>query len=280
MTLHGRPFDLASPRTRPSVMGTPEIGSSIAVSDRSDWTRLALGLIAVYVLFQWSAATLGSDRGQAGLVVAGIVVSGTVLVESLWSRRAITSTLRAVGLGAPRLRGLAVAAGVCGLLLLVVPAFSLATGSAVTTMDGWVWLIPGLFAQAGIAEETLFRGYLFGRLRTGRTFWRAAALSMVPFVAVHLVLFITMPFWVAMAALMLAVVTSFPMAQLFELGGSTIWPPALMHFVVQGTVKVTVLSGEASAAFPLVWMLASAVLPLFVFLVPRPRSMGTTSATA
>jgi membrane protease YdiL (CAAX protease family) len=147
-------------------------------------------------------------------------------------------------------------------------------------MDGWVWLIPGLFAQAGIAEETLFRGYLFGRLRTGRTFWRAAALSMVPFVAVHLVLFITMPFWVAMAALMLAVVTSFPMAQLFELGGSTIWPPALMHFVVQGTVKVTVLSGEASAAFPLVWMLASAVLPLFVFLVPRPRSMGTTSATA
>jgi membrane protease YdiL (CAAX protease family) len=260
------------------MMGTPVDGSSTAVSDRRDWIRLALGLIAVYGLFQWSAAKLGSDRGQAGLVVAAIVVTATVLVESLRSRQTITSTLHALGLGPPHVQGLAIATGVCFLLLLVVPAFSMATGAAVTTMDRWWLLVPGLFAQAGIAEETLFRGYLFGRLRTGRTFWRAATLSMVPFVAVHLLLFFTMPFWVAMAALLLAVVTSFPMAQLFELGGGTIWPPALLHFVIQGTIMVLVLSGEASAAFPLVWMMASAVLPLIVFLVPRPRSMGSTSA--
>jgi membrane protease YdiL (CAAX protease family) len=44
-----------------------------------------------------------------------------------------------------------------------------------------------------VAEEVLFRGYLFGHLRRGRSFWRAAVLSMLPFVCVHLLLFFTMP---------------------------------------------------------------------------------------
>jgi hypothetical protein len=61
------------------------------------------------------------------------------------------------------------------------------------------------------------------------------------------VLFVTLPFWIALAALVLAVVTSFPMAQLFELGGATIWPPARLHFVVQGTVKVVAVSGVSAA---------------------------------
>lgn len=252
----------------------------VAVSDRSDWTRLAIGLVVVYGLFQWSAARLGSDRGQAGLAVAAIVVSATLCVESLRGRRSTTSTLRALGLGQPRGQGLAIAAVACGLLLLVVPAFAVATGSVVTTTEGWLWLIPGLFAQAGIAEETLFRGYVFGRLRIGRTFWRAAVLSMIPFVGVHLVLFATLPFWIALAALVLSVVTSFPMAHLFELGGATIWPPALLHFVVQATVKVLVVSGEGSGTFPLVWMIASAAVPLFVFLIPRPTWASPTSAAA
>ena len=100
--------------------------------------------------------------------------------------------------------------------------------------------MPGLFAQAGIAEEVLFRGYLFGHLRRGRSFWRAALLSMLPFVAVHLLLFATMPWPIAAAALLLAVIVAFPLARLYELGGATIWAPALLHFVIQGTVKIVV----------------------------------------
>jgi membrane protease YdiL (CAAX protease family) len=252
----------------------------LEVSTRTDWGRLTLGLTSVYALFHGSATRLGSDRGQAGLAVGAIVVGAVLLVEFLWSRRSFPSLLRAVGLGMPRTQGLAVAAGVGGLVLLVAPLFALATGSTLTTTVGSLGLLPGLFAQAGVAEETLFRGYLYGHLRTGRTFWRAAALSMLPFVAVHLVLFASQPFGVALAALGLAVVVSFPMAQLFELGGATIWPPALLHFVVQGAVKVLVVSGEDSAAFPLAWMLGSAVLPLLVFLVPRPPSRNRTERAA
>jgi hypothetical protein len=66
------------------VIGPSEKEAPVAVTDRADWTRLIIGLVAIYELFQWSAARLGSDRGQAGLAVAGIVVSATLSVEFLW----------------------------------------------------------------------------------------------------------------------------------------------------------------------------------------------------
>jgi hypothetical protein len=87
---------------------------------------------------------------------------------------------------------------------------------------------------------------------------------MLPFVAVHLILFLTMAWPVALASVLLAVIISFPLARLFELGGDTIWPPALLHFVIQGTVKVLVLPSGAES-FALAWMAASAAIPLLVF---------------
>jgi hypothetical protein len=74
--------------------------------------------------------------------------------------------------------------------------------------------------------------------------------------------------------LLLAVVISFPMTHLHELGGATIWAPALLHFVVQGTVKSVYFVGDAGAAFPLVWMAASALVPLLALFVPRPVACG------
>jgi membrane protease YdiL (CAAX protease family) len=146
--------------------------------------------------------------------------------------------------------------------------YSLITDATVTIRQGSLWLLPGLFAQGGVAEETVFRGYLFGHLRRGRSFWRAAGLSTLPFVAVHLTLFVTLSWPVALAALLLSVLLSFPLARLFELGGWTIWPPALVHFVVQGTVKIVDVAGDAASAFPFVWMTATAVIPLLVFVIP------------
>ena len=65
---------------------------------------------------------------------------------------------------------------------MVALLFVRARGMTPAFYPGWISLLPGLFAQAGIAEEVLFRGYLFGHMRVGRTFWRAAAVSMLPFV--------------------------------------------------------------------------------------------------
>ena len=99
---------------------------------------------------------------------------------------------------------------------------------------------------------------------------------MLPFVGVHLVLFLSMPWPIALASVLLAVVISFPLARLFELGGNTIWAPALLHFVVQATVKVVVFPHEAES-FALAWMAASATVPWLVFMVKVPRTQGDDS---
>ena len=249
-----------------------ELARTESIRHLSQWLRLLLGLILVFALFHWSADALGSDRGQSGVIVGALVVAATIAIERAIFGQPVLSSVRTLGLGRPRAMGLAVAGAVVLLLWFVVLVFVLVTGASAALVPGWAWLMPGLFAQGGIAEEILFRGYLFGHLRRGRSFWRAAGLSMPPFVAVHLLLFLTMPWPIALAALVLSVVLSFPLAHLFELGGHTIWAAALLHFVIQATVKVVVVTGDSASVFPLVWMAASAVLPLFVLLISRRSS--------
>jgi membrane protease YdiL (CAAX protease family) len=242
------------------------------IAGRSDWLRLLVGLGLVFALFQWCAFALGSNRGESGLLVGTVVVVALVAAQRLLFGAPPPLALRSLGLGPPRWQGLFLAAATVALLLLVIPVFARVARADVALLPDWPWLLPGLFAQGGVAEETLFRGYLFGRLRVGRSFWRAAALSTVPFVAVHLFLFGTMPWPIAAAAIMLSVALAAPLAHLFEVGGRTVWAPALLHFIVQGTVKILVFTGGGGATFPLWWMAASAVLPWGVFVYSRPAA--------
>ena len=233
---------------------------------------MLVGLVVVWLIFHWTAETLGSYRGEYGLLLGAIVVSAAVIAEMLLFRRTPKEAARALGLGRGRSRGPAVAAAIGAGLLLVYPLFSLFAGARLVVADGWWRAVPGLFAQAGIAEEVLFRGYLFRHLRTGRSFWRAATLAVIPFAAVHVVTFGTLDFAVALGATILSVVLSFPLAHLFELGGHTIWAPALLHTVVQGGAKLVGVSDDRSVLLAVMWMAGSALLPLAAFAVPREAS--------
>jgi membrane protease YdiL (CAAX protease family) len=229
------------------------------------WVLLLAGLAIVFAPFQGLAHALGSDRGQAGLLVAAVVIAALVAVERLLFGQKPVVALRILGFGPPAMKGVAVALGLGVLLVAVIPTYAAMRGVSVAPYPGWMWLLPGLFAQAGVAEEALFRGYLFGRLRRDRSFWHASALAAVPFVFVHLYLFATLPWPIALASVLLATVISFPLAHLFELGGNTIWPPALLHFTVQGAVKFLELPGDT--LLPLVWIGASAAVPWLAFFI-------------
>jgi membrane protease YdiL (CAAX protease family) len=235
------------------------------------WLRLVLGLAAVFALFHLVASRVGSMYGEKGLAIALLVVTATALVDRLLFRPPPQAVIRHLGLGPPRVTGVLVSGGVALLLVSTGLAASRWSGMTLTLVAGWAWMLPGLFAQGGIAEEVLFRGFLFRYVRSGRSFWRAASVSMLPFVAVHLLLFLTMPWPIAVASVLLAVVVSFPLARLYELGGGTIWAPALLHFVIQGTVKVVVVSGGVES-FAIIWMIASAVVPLLIFVRYPARS--------
>jgi membrane protease YdiL (CAAX protease family) len=249
-------------------MQISDSSASAKIETRADWFRLVVGLFVVFGFFHVSATMLASDRGQRGILIGTLVVAATAAAGRFLPGRH-RGAVRNLGLGRPRVDGMAVAACIAVLLLIVALLFVRAKELTPASYPGWIALLPGLFAQAGIAEEALFRGYLFGHLRVGRTFWRAAAVSMLPFVSVHLVLFLSMPWPIALASVLLAVVISFPLARLFELGGGTIWAPALLHFVIQATVKIVVFPHGAQS-FALAWMAASAIVPLLVFTVKTP----------
>jgi hypothetical protein len=82
-------------------------------------------------------------------------------------------------------------------------------------------------------------------------------------------MFWTLPWPVALAAVLLSAVLSFPLAYLFELGGRTIWAPAIVHFVVQGAIKLITVPGPAETMLPVVWMAAAAILPFAVLFRTR-----------
>jgi membrane protease YdiL (CAAX protease family) len=240
-------MDNEAPARRLSTGNAEPIGSA------EGWLRLLAGLALVFALFQAAGELLGSDRGQAGVAIALLVLAALALVERLLFGTPMRHAPQSLGLGRPAWRGIAAGAAVSALLLILIAALGLGRVEPFAMQPGWLLLLPGLFAQAGIAEETLFRGYLFGRLCRGRSFWRAAALSMLPFLAVHLILFATLPWPIALASLALSAVLSFPLAHLYMLGGNTIWAPALLHFVTQGALKLVVIPAEAATTVPILW---------------------------
>jgi porin len=132
----------------------------------------------------------------------------------------------------------------------------------------WHLLLLGMFFQAGIGEETLFRGYLFGHLRNRHGFWQAAAFAAIPFVIVHLILFYSLPWSIATASILLSIAMSFPLSRLFEMNGDSVWAPAIVHFITQAGVKVVAASGEQAWIFPFFWIAVCALVPLIVYAIP------------
>ena len=116
-------------------MGIPPVRTDTRRMDiRSprDWLRLVSGMAVVFALFQGSAIALGSDRGQAGIVIGALVTAATLAVERWWFAATLASATSAVGLGRPSRRGLIVAGGISALLVLcasVGPGFSRASSA-------------------------------------------------------------------------------------------------------------------------------------------------------
>jgi membrane protease YdiL (CAAX protease family) len=232
------------------------------------------GFLAVFAVFQFTAERLGSERGEWGLVIAPLVIATLAVVEVALHRSRLAQIPSTLGLGRPRTLSVAAGVAVSAVLLLVVPLYLANTNATLSAHPAALSLLPGLFAQGGIAEEALFRGYLFGRLRRMLPFWRAAGVATVPFVGAHLYLFTTLPWPVALAAILLSVIISFPLSRLYQLAGYTIWAPAILHFAIQAPPKLVEISGDT--LFPLVWIAASGAIPWLIFLVPaadvrRPR---------
>ena len=254
---------------------SPANGEASAAGAASLTAKVLIGFVILWLLLDRSAAYLGSFRGEAGLAVCTAVLVAAIISEGILFERRPGVAASVLGLGVPNARGLVVAIVLALALVLFLPAYGLVVSVKPALRADWAWLALGMFAQGGVAEETVFRGFLFRHFREGRSFWRAALLSAVPFTAVHLLLFATLDVPLALASVVLATASSFPLARLFEIGGNSIWPPAILHFAIQAPIKLVVTPETGFGTMALAWMAVSALLPWLVFAV-APR--GGTQA--
>jgi membrane protease YdiL (CAAX protease family) len=238
--------------------------------------KVLIGFVVLWLVLDRSAAFLESFRGEGGLIVCVLVVGAAIAVESLLFGRRPQAATAAFGLARPTGLSLGIAVAISVALFLFFLIYGTVTGTSLGVMPGAASLALGMFAQGGIAEEIVFRGFLFRHFREGRSFWRAAWLSAIPFVAVHLLLFLTLEFPTALASVALATVISFPLARLFEVGGPAIWAPAILHFAIQAPIKLVVAPETAYGTLALCWMAVSALLPWLVFLA-KPAAEAHTA---
>jgi membrane protease YdiL (CAAX protease family) len=231
--------------------------------------RIAFGFVVIYLIYFGSGFMFTTlDPTLAAFVRTLLTLFSVVAFETLWFRQSLGAALRRLGFSLAPRRALAAALLAGAPLLAFFPVFSAVTGTVFTLPPGWLWTFLGYATVSGITEEVMFRAYLFGRLRAGRGFWQAGALMMLCFSAVHMLLFLRVPVVVALAAILLALAVSFPMAYLYENSRQSIWPVALLHSLAHSFSVITVEAGTLGPA--LAFMALTAVVPWLVFvLVPR-----------
>jgi membrane protease YdiL (CAAX protease family) len=239
-----------------------------AVGTWSSWSRFLLGFTVLYCVLAVPAAA--DPTGRWHPLIAAAVLLTAVIVERILYRTPTRPVLRGRGLGRPGLRAVLVAGVVSALVLGVYPLFTLVNGSALALRPDWPWVLLAVFAFNGIAEELVWRGYAFRRLRAGRSF-RSAVLWTMPLVAAtHVPIVLTMGAAVGIGAMAVAAVTSIPFAHLYESGHRTLWAPALLHTAIDG-FKLFAVPAAATTTFSLLLVAVSLVVPLLVLAVlPSP----------
>jgi membrane protease YdiL (CAAX protease family) len=235
------------------------------VAGRS-WPRFLIGFAVLWGVL----AGLGEidATGRWGLVILAAVATTAVVVEVLIYKTPAREAVRDVGLGRPNPRAVGLAAVVSLLIMLVYPLTSAVTGAQIQPVPNWPWILLGIFAFNGLAEEIVWRGFAFRRLSAGRPFRTAVLLTMPLIAAAHIPIVVNNGVVVAIGAMLVAAVTSIPFSYLYVTGRCTVWAPALVHTAID-SFKIMVIPGAAVTTFSMLLIAVSIAVPLLALTVPR-----------
>jgi membrane protease YdiL (CAAX protease family) len=235
--------------------------------------------LGLYVTFEMAGVAF-ADLGYWGWLLTGVVVFGAVVtVERFVYKQPWRSALLDLGLGRPARRAFLVSLLIGGLLLACYPLIEELTGAEFALSGAGLGIV-ALFARNGIAEEMLYRGFLFRRLRQGRTFRRAVVLLLLLHALAHAP---ALRFGVAvgLGAILVAAATAAPYALLFERGGNNVWGPAIIH-TASDTIMLTMdrdaLGTTSTMLGLLAWYVAISTIPYLAFVV-RWRSSPEPATT-
>jgi membrane protease YdiL (CAAX protease family) len=245
---------------------------------RKSFFTVLTGFVLLFLLLDRTPLLLTSRDPTVGFLVASVALAiAAIGLDMVLFRRTLPSAWRNLGLGRPDARTLVVTTLIGMLTMGFFPIFSWVTGASFALPEGWLWILTGLFAVHGIAEEVLFRGFAFHNLRVGRPFGRAALLSLLLFAIAHLYLFTYMPLALALFATFLSLASAYPLAYLFERSNNTIWAPAVLHTQVHA-ISFFVVPEAFVTTTAIAWMIVWSVSVLLIYAF-RERLFGYSDAT-
>src|SRR6185437_11368608 len=163
-------------------------------------SRFLIGFGALYAVLAILAEF--DATGRYGIAILAAVLLAAILVDRWLDHTGFSSAVRNLGLGRPDGRAVLVALGLAVLIQGVYPLVGAITGATFTLKPGWPWLLLGIFAFHGLAEELVWRGYAFARLRRGRSFGAAALATMPLVAATHIPVILTSGLTVGVAAML------------------------------------------------------------------------------
>lgn len=226
-----------------------------------------LGFAIIFLASWFALDRLGTSPPAPLSALLAIAAAGLVLAvgELAVLRTPARDLPRILGLNRTNGRAL-LAAGVVGTGVLL----AYLGGAALLQVDltlraNWPSVLIGLLLFHGVAEELVWRGFVFGHLRRESTFRRAVAGSMPLIAITHLPIVIDSGALVGGLAMATAAITCLPLAHLYERAGQTIWAAAILHGLI-GTWQLFERSYPPS--FQLVILIATMVVPLAVIAFP------------
>lgn len=233
-------------------------------------TRFLVGFGTLYAVLAGLAEL--DPTGRHGVAILAAIVPVAVPVDRWNGGHGILATF-----GRPGAVPVLVAAALALSIQLTYPVVARVTGSRLALQDDWLLLLVGIFAFHGLAEELVWRGYAYRRLRERRTAGRAALATMPLIAATHLPVVVSSGLMVGIAAMLVAAVTSLPLAHLFDMGRRTIWAPAVLHTGID-TFKLLDIPADARLPVSLSLATVSLVLPLFALVARESTSTGSRTA--
>jgi membrane protease YdiL (CAAX protease family) len=247
------------------------MATSITLTHRADSRRttwlVLLGAGIMFLILQFGVTFLVSmmDLTWSALIGTAVMLAFVLALERFAFARRPVEALSALGWGRANPRAVLVVVILSVAMLAFFPVVSLGWGVPMELRGDWLWILVGVIALNGIGEETLFRGFIFGRLRrAGLSFVRAGLIALLIFTAIHLLLFVQNPFVIALAGTVIALVASFPLAYLFERAGFSIWPTVILH-VATHAIRLVVIPDPYSMTILVAWLSLQIVMPFLIW---------------
>ena len=214
------------------------------------------------------------------VIVFALVLSTVLLISRVFYASDVESTFSEIGFRKAGLQEILPGIIISVVLLFMYPLLGYLLGTEIRMTNNWQLNMIGLLLTGGLAEEILFRGFLFRRLRLQMGFKKAAFISTIVFAMAHLLLFIYLNWTVALLSTLLAAGLSLPFAYLFERGGNALWSPALVHATIRTVGLVFTTDQQNFMALSSAWIIMSLVIPYIVLLLYKDfRSVMKGSKT-